>query len=179
MASRSVREPLETGRTSAPEQLHAEHVRRLAADVFFAHVDDAIEAEVGTGGGRRDAMLAGAGFGDHALLAHAQREQRLADRVVDLVGAGVVEVLALEPDLGAAALLAEPLGMIKRRRAADVVLQQRRQLGLKRGILTGLVVFDGQFIEGPDQRFGNVASAKLAEAAGGVGDLRGGCAVGH
>ena len=61
------------------EQLHAEDVRRLAANVFFAHVDDAVEAEVGTGGGGRDAVLAGAGFGDHALLAHPQREQRLAD----------------------------------------------------------------------------------------------------
>ena len=79
---------------------------------------------MGTGGGGGDAVLAGAGFGDHALLAHPQREQRLAERVVDLVGAGVVEVFALEPDLRAAALLAQPLGVIERRRAADVVLQQ-------------------------------------------------------
>ena len=92
------------------QQLHAEHVRRLAADVFLAHVDDAVEAEVGTGGGGGHAVLAGAGLGDHALLAHPQREQGLAERVVDLVGAGVVQVLALEPDLGAAALLAQPLG---------------------------------------------------------------------
>ena len=153
------------------QQLHAEHVRRLAADVFFAHVDDAIEAEVGTGGGGGDAVLAGAGFGDHALLAHPQREQRLAERVVDFVRAGVIEVFALEPDLRAAALLAEPLGMIERRRPADVVLQQRRQLGLKCGILAGFVVLDGQFIERANERFGHVASAKCAEAAGGIGNL--------
>ena len=61
------------------EQLHAEDIRRLAADVFLAHVDDAIKTEVGTGGGGGDAMLAGAGFGDHALLAHPEREERLAD----------------------------------------------------------------------------------------------------
>ncbi len=78
------------------QQLHAEHVGRLAANVFLAHVDDAVEAEVGTGGGGGHAVLAGAGLGDHALLAHPQREQRLAERVVDLVGAGVVEVFALE-----------------------------------------------------------------------------------
>ena len=78
---------------------------------------------MGTGGGGGHAVLAGAGLGDHALLAHPQREQRLAERVVDLVGAGVVEVLALELDLRPAALLAQPLGVIQRRRPADVVLQ--------------------------------------------------------
>jgi hypothetical protein len=41
-------------------------------------------------------VLAGAGLGDDARLAHALGEQRLAERVVDLVRAGVVEVLALE-----------------------------------------------------------------------------------
>ena len=50
------------------EELHAEDVRRLAADVFFAHVDDAVEAEMGTGGGGGDAVLAGASFGDTPRL---------------------------------------------------------------------------------------------------------------
>ncbi len=79
---------------------------------------------MGTGRGGGHAVLAGARLGDHSLLAHPQREQRLADRVVDLVRAGVIEVLALEPDLRPAALLAEPPGVIQRRGPADVVLQQ-------------------------------------------------------
>ncbi len=41
-------------------------------------------------------MLAGAGLGDDAMLAQAQGEQGLAERVVDLVRAGMVEILALE-----------------------------------------------------------------------------------
>jgi hypothetical protein len=41
-------------------------------------------------------MLAGAGFGDDAGLAHALGEQDLADAVVDLVRAGVVQLFALE-----------------------------------------------------------------------------------
>jgi hypothetical protein len=43
-------------------------------------------------------VLAGAGLGDDARLAEPPREQHLADAVVDLVRAGVVEVLALEED---------------------------------------------------------------------------------
>ncbi len=50
------------------------------------------------GGGRGHAVLAGAGLGDDAPLAHAPRQQHLAERVVDLVRAGVAEVLALEHD---------------------------------------------------------------------------------
>ena len=48
--------------------------------------------------GGRDAVLAGAGLRDDARLAHALGEQHLAERVVDLVRAGVAQVFALEPD---------------------------------------------------------------------------------
>ena len=84
------------------EQLHAVDVDLLALDVGRAHVDDAFQAQ--PRGDRRagDAMLAGAGLGDDARLAHAPGEQRLADGVVDLVRAGVVQVLALEQDPRAA-----------------------------------------------------------------------------
>lgn len=47
-------------------------------------------------------MLARAGFGDDALLAHALCQQALPKGVVDLVRAQMVEVFALEPDLRAA-----------------------------------------------------------------------------
>jgi hypothetical protein len=50
------------------------------------------------GGGGGHAVLPGAGFGDDAPLAHALGEQALPEGVVDLVRAGVVEILALEDD---------------------------------------------------------------------------------
>src|SRR4028119_2466462 len=75
----------------------------------------------GGGGGRGDAVLAGAGLGDDPPLAHLAGEQGLADRVVDLVRAGVQEVLALEEDAGAAELMGQALGEEERRRAADAV----------------------------------------------------------
>ena len=43
-------------------------------------------------------MLTGAGLGDDARLAHPLGEQRLAERVVDLVRAGMRQVFALEQD---------------------------------------------------------------------------------
>ncbi len=113
------------------QQLHAEHVRPLPANVFLAHVDDALQAEVGTRGRGRHAVLPGAGLGNHPPLAHPHREQRLAERVVDLVGAGVVQVFALELNLRPAALLGQPLGKVQRRRPADKVLQQAVELSLK------------------------------------------------
>ena len=93
-----------------PQQPHAEDVRPLAADILLAHVDDAFQAEAGAGRGRGHAVLAGAGFGDHAVLAHPHGQQRLAERVVDLVGAGVIQVFALEIDLGAAGMLGSAAG---------------------------------------------------------------------
>ena len=78
------------------EQLHPVDVERLARDVLGAHVHHALEPEARADRGGGDAVLSRAGLGDDAPLAHPEREQRLADRVVDLVRAGVVQVLALE-----------------------------------------------------------------------------------
>jgi hypothetical protein len=91
------------------EQLHAVDVDLLPLDVGGAHVHHAFQAQPRGHGGRGHAVLAGAGLGDDALLAHARGQQRLADGVVDLVRAGVVEVLALEQDLRAADLAAGAL----------------------------------------------------------------------
>ena len=78
------------------QQPHAEHVQLLAADVLLPHVDVALQAEERGHGGRGHAVLPGAGLGDDALLAHAHGQQDLAQGVVDLVGAGVGQVLPLE-----------------------------------------------------------------------------------
>ena len=78
------------------EGVHAGDVERLAVDVLVAHVDDTVEPEHGADGGRCHAVLAGAGFGDHALFAADARQQALTQRVVDLVGAGVGQVFALQ-----------------------------------------------------------------------------------
>ena len=90
------------------EQPHPGDVERLAAGVLLAHVDGAGQPHERRRGRRRDAVLAGAGLGDDPGLADPLGEQRLAQHVVDLVRAGVVEVLALEQDPGPAGVLGEP-----------------------------------------------------------------------
>ena len=67
------------------EQLHAEDVQALALDVDRTHVHEALQPEQGRRGGSGDAVLAGAGLGDQAPLAHALCKKRLTDDVVDLV----------------------------------------------------------------------------------------------
>ncbi len=104
MASFSVAEPRADAAHFRAQQAHAEDVQLLPAHVFLAHVDDALEPKQRADRGRGDAVLARAGLGDDALLAHAPRQQALAERVVDLVRAGVQQVFALQVDLRAAEL---------------------------------------------------------------------------
>ena len=101
------------------QQFHPVDVLRLPLDVFGAHVDHALEAVAGGRRWRGHPVLAGAGLGDHARLAHPPREQRLADGVVDLVRAGVVQVLALEVDLRAADLFRPAPRVVDGTRPAD------------------------------------------------------------
>ena len=99
------------------EQPHPGHVEGLAFGVHLAHVDRAVEAEQGRRGRGGHPVLAGAGLGDHPGLAHPPGQQGLAEHVVDLVRAGVVQVLALEHDQRLVPAV-EPVGSRARRSGA-------------------------------------------------------------
>ena len=166
------------------EQLHAEHVGRLPLDIARAHEDHAGQAEARGDGGGGDAVLAGAGLGDDPRLAHADGEQDLADAIVDLVRAGMVEFVALEIDFRAVAgrraladRLGQPLGEVKRAGAADIMLHQPVELGGEGGIGLRAAILLLEFEDQRHQRLGDVAAAELAEMplriglrAEGVGD---------
>ena len=123
------------------QQPHPGHVQRLPLGVHLAHVDRALQAEQRGGRGRGHAVLTGAGLRDHPALAHPPGQQGLAQHVVDLVRAGVVEVLPLEQDdavLGSATgsgVLGESSGLGDRARPTGVVGQQAGQLGGKLGVV--------------------------------------------
>ena len=95
---------------------------------FSPPVDVAREAQQCTGGRRRYPVLSGARFRDHSPLPHPLREQGLPERVVDLVRSGVREIFTLQQNARAAEPLAETFCLVQRRRTADIVAQQRRQL---------------------------------------------------
>ena len=122
------------------EQPHPGHVERLPLGVHLAHVDGALQPEERGRRGRGHAVLAGPGLGDHPGLAHPPGEQGLAEHVVDLVRAGVVQVLALEHDDRSCPEPVEPAWAAKRCASVTglgppgVVGEQPGQLGAEAGI---------------------------------------------
>ena len=153
-------------------ELHAAHIRRLPPHILRAHVNHAVEAKPGTGRGGGNAMLAGAGFGDDPPLPHAHGEEPLTERVVDLVGAGVAEILTLEIDLRAAGIFGEPLGKEEGRWPPHEGGEEVVEFGGEGGIGPRLVIGRLQLIERRGERFGHIAAAKGAKPAEAVGHLR-------
>mmetsp|Transcript_109121 Transcript_109121/g.304172 ORF Transcript_109121/g.304172 Transcript_109121/m.304172 type:complete len:274 (-) Transcript_109121:725-1546(-) len=151
------------GHDLSAHHLHAEDVQRLALHVHRAHVDDALEAQERAGRGAGDAMLARTSLGDHPRLAEALGEQRLAQSVVDLVRAGVGELLALEPQLGAPQLRRQPLRVVDWRGAADVLRAEAPELRLEIWVpLRGLPSL-AELLVRLHERFRDVTAAVLAE----------------
>ncbi len=152
------------------QQLHAEHVGLLPLDVGGAHVDGAGQAEQRADRGGGDAVLAGAGFGDDAGLAHAAGQQDLAHAVVDLVGAGVVQLVALEVDFRAAELGRSGARRTRagwggrHSRAGSGRVPAGRPGRRWRRVVGGLDLQDQRH-----QRLGDEAAAEVAEAAALVG----------
>jgi hypothetical protein len=147
------------------EQLHAIDVLGLAFDVRRTHVDDALEAVTGSDRGGGDAVLAGAGLGNYPRLAHAPCQQGLADGVVDLVRAGVVQVLALEVDLRAANLCRPSPCVVDRRGTAHEVLELIVELGHEFRIVTVALIGTAKLVERVNQRLGNEGAAVDTEMA--------------
>ncbi|MOA07868.1 hypothetical protein D3C78_1275950 [compost metagenome] len=113
-------------------------------------------------------MLARAGLGNDALLAHALGQHRLADHVVDLVRAGMVQLFALEVDLGAAHFSAHAGRMVDGRRPAHVVVELGRELGDEFGVVLVACVGLAQLGQRVGQGFTGKAAAIAAEMPGGV-----------
>ncbi len=157
------------GHHGGAQQLHAKDVGALALHIFGTHVHDALQPIARADGGRGHAVLASAGLGNDAWLAHAPCQHGLADDVVDLVRTGVVEVFTLQEDLCAADFFAQALGVVHGGGAAN----KMRQLALVFGLKFGVVLVTGpgiaQLLEGKGQGFAGKAAAVGAKVAGSVG----------
>src|SRR5262249_46290832 len=140
----------------------------LPLHVFGAHVHVTGEAEDGRRGGRGHPMLPGSRLRDDPALAHADCEKHLSDRVVDLVGARVQQVFALQVDARAPARFAEPPREVERGRATAELRQIPPPLGGERHVAAGVGIGSLQLIERGDQRLRHVSPAVCAEPAAGA-----------
>src|SRR5437667_355774 len=135
----------------------------------------AVEAEQGGDGCGGDTVLPGAGLGDDAPPLHTLRQQPLPEHVVDLVRARMTEVLALEVDPRAAAVLGEPGGFVQGRRPACVVARERREPRVEPGVTLRRRVRALQLDERAHERLGDEPAAVAAEVPARVGQPRHAC----
>ncbi len=108
-------------------------------------------------------MLTRAGLCNEARFLHAPGEQRLPDRIVDLMGAGMAQVFALEVNLRAAQSFRKALGKIQRRRPPDIFFQIVLEFGLKPLIPSCALVHLFQLQQGRHESFRDIPSAVRAE----------------
>ncbi len=147
------------------EQSHAQDVRLLPAHVFRAHVNDAFQTEQRADSRGRDAVLTRAGLGDDAALAHALGEQALAERVVDLVRAGVEQVFAFQKNARAARVFRQARGEAERRRPTGVIALEFVEPGFETAVAQRGAEFLREFFERRDQCFRDETAAVVAPKA--------------
>ena len=149
------------------KQLHTEDIWLLSLHVDRPHIDDAFDAQQRGRGGCGDAVLAGARFSHDARLAHlALHQQRLAQGIVDFMGAGVSKIFPLQIDLGAAQLFAQAAGIANRGRTADVGMLQVGQFRHELFIPAGVKVRFFQFVQRRHQRLRHIFAAVWTETPG-------------
>src|SRR4029079_7592084 len=88
---------------------------------------------------------------------------------VDLVRAGVVQVLALQVDAGAIRVLLQPLRAVERGRPPHVVAGQQVESLVERRIRPGRLPGRQQLVQRSHHGLGHEAAAEVSEAAAGVG----------
>ncbi len=160
------------GNHPGAEEAHPEDVERLPLDVLGPHVHFALEPQERRGRRGGHAVLPRSRLGNHPPLAHALGQKPLAEHVVDLVGTGVAEVLALQVDSRATAVLGEPPGEVQRRRAARVLGEERPEAPLKQRVAPGGAVGLLQIDERSHQRLGDETPAEAAEVTVSVRQAR-------
>ena len=114
-------------------------------------------------------MLPRARLGDDAPLPHAHRQQRLSERVVDLVRSRVREVLTFDVDPCAAEIAREVSCEVEWGGAADVLIEEFRKLALEFRIDDRARILSRQFLDGGHQCLGHECAAVWAESSRVIG----------
>ncbi|KAI9919403.1 hypothetical protein PsorP6_017522 [Peronosclerospora sorghi] len=148
-----------------PQHLHAKDIERLALRIDISHVHDTVETEQGTRRRRGHTMLPRARLGNNARLAQPLGQHGLPQHIVNLVGARVGQVLALEPNLRALRMLREPTGVVQRCQTANIVPTQVLELLPKARVLRRLHVRVNEVMMRLNERLGDKTATKLPEPA--------------
>ena len=146
------------------QHLHFLYVDVLTLHIGLAHIYDALHIHQCADGGGGDAVLSRSCLGDDAVLAHAARQQNLADGVVDFVRAGVVQVFPFQIN-PATVLLRQAFGLIQRRRTPYVVAQQLVVLPLEILTLQNVEIGVLQLLYTSVEYLGNVCPAEFSVIA--------------
>src|SRR3954466_6395388 len=110
-------------------------------------------------------MLTSASFGDDALLLHSTCKQCLAERVVDLVSAGMKQVFPLQVDACASELFSQAASEEERRWSSGEVVKKRLEFSMELRICLGDLVFALEFLQGSHQGLRDVAPTVWTEAS--------------
>ena len=105
------------------QQPHAVDVEGLPLGVLPAHEDFTLHVHERRRRGGGHPVLSRAGLGDYPGLAHLFGQQGLPQYVVDLVGAGVIQVLPLQIDFRPAQILGHTVGVVEPGGPPGVVVQ--------------------------------------------------------
>ena len=143
------------------EHLHSLHVDMLTLNIESTHIDTTWHIHQRTDSSSSHSMLTCTCLGHNACLAHALGYQDLPDGIVDLVGTGMVEVLALQIEL-AAISLAHTFGKIKWRRTTHIVAQQLTILILEFLALNDRKIGVLEILHGLIEDFRDISPAKAA-----------------
>ena len=113
-------------------------------------------------------MLASPGLRDDPPLAHPQRQEALAERVVDLMGTGVTQVFPLEVDLRTARQFREAASKEQGGGAADERREEPVEFIMERRIGHRLRIRLLELVEGRRKRLRHIPAAKPTETAKGI-----------
>jgi len=145
-----------------PQQPHANDIQLLAPHVFLTHVDNTTKPETGTDCRGRDSVLSRACFCNDPFLAKPGCEEGLTNRVVYLVRASMVEVLALQ-EYPCAYKIRETRCVAHGRRTTNVAREQSIQLPVESRVAARALKSGGELIEGRYECLRHVTAAKYAE----------------
>src|SRR4029077_9806705 len=98
-------------------------------------------------GSSRDAMLPRSGLRGDARFVHPDRKQRLAERVIHLMRAGMAEVFAFQINFRAAEALAQIRGEIERRRPSHEFARAALELVAKFRISARFLICALEFVQ--------------------------------